>query len=185
MASTLATYSAAACRAAVFSSSLRNNPILVIMTTAMWGRRTKAALAGAILALALAVSACGEKEEPSAEELAQTSAAKQTEDEFAIAGEWRGQLRQKGLEPFAVAAKISGPDGPNTVEYTGIDCSGTWTYEGQAGDEYSFHERIDRGQGDRCKGKGTVTLTAASPADLDYVFRGGGVESRGTLKPVG
>jgi hypothetical protein len=146
------------------------------------GRLTAAALAASILALALA--ACGEKEEPSAQELAQSSTSTQTEPEFAIAGDWRGQLRQKGQKPFSVAAKIAGPDGPNTVHYTGIDCAGTWTYEGQTGDEYVFHERIDRGQGGKCKGKGTVSLTAAGPAELEYVFQGGGIESRGTLTPV-
>ena len=143
------------------------------------------ALIAAGLALAAAVIAgCGETEEPSASELAGSSAAQGTEEEFAIAGDWRGELSQKGLEPFRVAAKITGPDGPNTVHYTGIDCSGTWTYEGQVGEEYSFHERIDRGQGGRCKGKGTVSLTAASPDELEYVFQGGGVESRGILEPV-
>jgi hypothetical protein len=153
------------------------------MTASMWGRRTSAGLAAAILALA--VAACGEKEEPSASELAQSSTSTQTEPEFAIAGDWRGQLRQTGLKPFTVAAKIAGPDGPNTVHYTGIDCSGTWTYEGQSGGEYVFHERIDRGQGEKCKGKGTVSLTAAGANELQYVFQGGGVESRGTLTPVG
>ena len=152
------------------------------MTTSMRGHRPTAALAAAILALG--VAACGEKEEPSADELTQGSSSQDTDKEFAVAGEWRGQLRQKGIKPFSVAAQIAGPDGPNTVHYTGIDCSGQWTYEGQAGDEYSFHERIDRGQGGQCKGKGTVTLTATSPAELDYVFQGGGVESRGTLRPV-
>ncbi|HEX6117749.1 MAG TPA: hypothetical protein VFY99_11675 [Solirubrobacterales bacterium] len=146
----------------------------------------KVATTIALLAVAaLALSACGEKEEPSASELATTSASQQTEDEFAIGGDWRGELRQKGLKPFSVAAQITGPEGPNTVHYTGIDCSGKWTYEGRIGDEYSFHERIDRGKGGECKGSGTVTLTAVGPAELDYVFRGGGIESRGTLSPVG
>ena len=140
----------------------------------------------ALLAIAaMALSACGEKEEPSAAELTQTSASEQTANEFAIDGDWRGQLRQKGLKPFTVRAQITGPDGPNTVHYTGIDCSGKWTYEGRIGDEYSFNERIDRGKGGKCKGAGTVALTAVGPAKLDYVFRGGGVESKGTLTPAG
>ena len=140
----------------------------------------------ALLAVAAtSLSACGEKEEPSASELTQTSASEQTANDFAIDGDWRGQLRQKGLKPFVVTAQITGPDGPNTVHYTGIDCSGKWTYEGRTGDEYNFNERIDRGKGGQCKGAGTVTLTAVGPAELDYQFQGGGVESKGTLTPAG
>lgn len=145
--------------------------------------RTSIAILAVLLAAA-ALAACGEKDEPSASELDTTSASQQTEEDFAIAGEWRGELRQKGVKPFVVTAEIAGPEGPNSVHYTGIDCSGKWTFEGRFGDEYSFHERIDRGQGGRCKGKGTVSLTAASPDELEYMFQGGGVESRGILEPV-
>jgi hypothetical protein len=137
------------------------------------------------MAIAATLAACGEKEEPSAAELATTSASQQTEEEFAIDGDWRGELRQQGLKPFVVTAEITGPDGPNSVHYTGIDCSGKWTYEGRIGDEYSFHERIDRDKGGECKGSGTVALTAVGPAKLEYEFRGGGIESQGTLEPVG
>jgi hypothetical protein len=145
--------------------------------------RIPIALLAALAALALA--ACGEKEEPSAKELAQATEDEQAEEEFAIVGDWRGQLQQKGLKPFVVTARISGPEGPNTVHYTGIDCSGNWTYEGRAGNAYSFNERIDRGDGGDCKGSGTVTLSVESANELGYEFRGGGVESRGTLEPVG
>jgi hypothetical protein len=153
------------------------------MTASMHPRRLASLIAA--VATAAALAACGEKEEPSAAELATTSASQQTEDEFAIEGDWRGELRQKGLKPFVVAAEINGPDGPNSVRYTGIGCSGKWTYEGRIGNEYSFHERIDRGKGGDCKGSGTVTLTAVGPAELDYEFRGGGIESQGKLEPVG
>jgi hypothetical protein len=133
----------------------------------------------------LALTACGEKEEPSAKELAQATEEERAEEEFEIAGDWRGQLQQKGLKPFVVTAKITGAEGPNTVHYTGIDCSGEWTYEGRTGDTYSFNERIDSGKGGECKGSGTVTLSVESADELGYEFRGGGVESRGTLKRVG
>ena len=153
------------------------------MTTPM--RPSRLATLFAAAALAAGLAACGEKEEPSAAELAETSVAERTEDEFAIAGEWRGELRQKGLKPFVVAAEITGPEGPNTVHYSGIDCSGRWTYEGKVADRYSFNERIDSGQSGKCKGSGTVTLTVEGKDRLGYEFRGGGVESEGTLQPVG
>jgi hypothetical protein len=145
--------------------------------------RVLIALLAALAALALA--ACGEKEEPSARELADATEEEQAEEEFEIAGDWRGQLQQQGLDPFVVTAKITGAEGPNTVHYTGIDCSGDWTYEGRTGDSYSFNERIDRGKSDKCKGSGTVTLSVESADELGYEFRGGGVESRGTLERVG
>jgi hypothetical protein len=141
------------------------------------------ALLAALAALALA--ACGEKEEPSAKELAQATEEQQAEEEFEIVGDWRGQLQQKGLKPFVVTARITGAEGPNTVHYTGIDCSGEWTYEGRTGDSYSFNERIDRNEGGECKGSGTVTLSVESADELGFEFRGGGVESRGTLERVG
>ena len=153
------------------------------MTAPMRSRRLTILLAAA--AIAATAVGCGEKEEPSAAELASTSADQQTEDQFPIAGDWRGELTQKGLKPFVVTATIAGPDGPNTVHYTGIDCSGKWTYEGNFDDEYSFNERIDSGNGGECRGAGTVTLTFESDDRLGYEFRGGGIESRGTLKRTG
>jgi hypothetical protein len=147
--------------------------------------RTGSAICAAATAiLALGVAGCGEKEEPSAAEIEE--AAAQSEEDLApdlpIAGTWEGELRQKGLKPFRVEAEIAGPDGPNTVFYTGIDCSGRWTFEGSAGSKYTFNERIDRGQGGKCKGAGTVTLVLEASERLGYEFQGGGVESRGTLE---
>jgi hypothetical protein len=146
--------------------------------------RTSIAILAVLLAAAL-LGGCGEKDEPSASELATTSASQQTEEDFEIAGDWRGELRQKGVKPFVVTAEIAGPEGPNSVHYTGIDCSGKWTFEGRYGNDYSFHERIDRGKGGECKGSGTVTLRDEGRDELGYEFRGGGIESQGTLKPVG
>lgn len=151
--------------------------------------RTVSAICAAVTAIfALGLAGCGEKSEPTATELNE-EAALQSEDElapdFPIAGDWEGELRQKGLKPFTATATIVGPDGPNTVHYTGIDCSGRWTFEGQAGDDYTFNERIQRGQGGRCKGAGTVTLRPEGDDAMGYEFRGGGVESRGTLERTG
>jgi hypothetical protein len=35
----------------------------------------------------------------------------------------------------------------NTVHYTGIDCSGRWTYLGRRGASYRFREKITSGTG--------------------------------------
>jgi hypothetical protein len=115
--------------------------------------------------------------------------------DFEILGSWEGELRQKQLAPFRVTATIGDLDDPaaNTVHYTGIDCGGNWTFLGggtgaadageASGDrgDYSFREVIDRGAGGKCKGVGRVTLTPTGPDSVSYVFRGGGVVSRGTL----
>ena len=102
-----------------------------------------------------------------------------------VTGGWRGQLHQKGLPPFTVTATIASPTGSagNSVHYTGIDCSGRWTYLSSTGSSYRFREVIDRGKGGKCKGVGVVTLTIRSASGrLGYEFRGGGVVSRGTLR---
>jgi hypothetical protein len=144
----------------------------------------------ALLACALAMplaAGCGEKDEPSLSELDQQASQMGQGGGFEIEGQWRGELQQKGLKPFQVDATIGNLDEPkqNTVHYTGIDCSGNWTYEGRDGDAYTFREVIDRGEGGDCKGVGTVTLTPAGDERLDYVFRGGGIESRGVLSRAG
>jgi hypothetical protein len=71
-----------------------------------------------------------------------------------------------------------------TVHYTDIDCGGNWTYLGRDGSAYRFREVIDRGAGGECKGAGVVTLTPVADDRLAYVFRGGGIESRGPLSRV-
>jgi hypothetical protein len=136
---------------------------------------------------ALALAACGEKSEPSLSELDDAASRMAQSERFVIEGRWSGELRQKGLKPFEVDATIANLDDPkqNTVHYTGIDCSGNWTYEGREGGAYTFREVIDRGAGGDCKGAGTVTLTPTANDELDYQFRGGGVESRGVLSRAG
>jgi hypothetical protein len=102
---------------------------------------------------------------------------------FTILGHWKGRLHQKGLAPFTVTATVRGlsPTSRNTVHYTGINCSGRWTYLGRKGTAYRFREKITSGKGGSCKGVGTVTLTPAGANRVHYVFRGGGVVSRGLL----
>jgi hypothetical protein len=102
-----------------------------------------------------------------------------------LAGHWTGRLHQQGLEPFTVTAVIASPAGSagNRVHYTGINCSGRWTFLSSSGSSHRFREVIDRGKGGQCKGVGVVTLTTGSSTDrLGYEFRGGGVVSRGTLQ---
>jgi hypothetical protein len=154
-----------------------------MMAPALTGTRLVQICAATAL-LAVVVAGCGEKEEPSAAELDASSAEEELTADLPIAGRWKGELRQKGLKPFTVTAQITGPDGPNRVHYSGIDCSGTWTYEGRYNDRFIFQEVIDRGKGRKCKGAGTVTVTIAVDDRLDYEFRGGGIVSRGVLHRV-
>jgi hypothetical protein len=106
------------------------------------------------------------------------------EQDYDITGDWSGELRQTGLDPFRVSVSIGSLKDPeqNTVSYTGIDCSGNWTYEGRQGAAFVFREVIDSGDGSDCRGVGTVSLTPFSPEGVDYEFRGGGVESFGVLR---
>jgi hypothetical protein len=138
--------------------------------------RRAAALALAFALLALPLSACGEREEPEIE-------ATTAESQFEITGEWKGRLTQKGLKPFTVTATIVSLERSkqNVVRYTGINCSGTWDYLGATATAYRFREVIDRGQGRKCKGVGTVALTPLTDDRVGYVFAGGGITSEGVL----
>src|SRR5262249_61767212 len=96
-----------------------------------------------------------------------------------IIGSWSGRLHQKGLQPFKVSANIRDLRDPakNTVHYTGIDCSGNWTYlgialvnaggGGQAGATshslYRFRQRVDRGSGAKGKGLGPAAVAPFPP----------------------
>ena len=111
-----------------------------------------------------------------------------------IAGEWSGKLHQRGIPPFTVAVKIT-PSGGGQVAYTGIRCGGEWTLTDVAPStppQYNFTEKITRGAGGRCKGRGSVSLLPIqgfSPNEpaykrMNYSFSGGGVSSRGLLHRV-
>jgi hypothetical protein len=140
--------------------------------------RRLAVLAGPLALCALALAACGEREEP------ETSTA---EAEFQITGEWKGRLTQRGLQPFTVEATIVSLERSkqNAVHYTEINCSGTWEYLGASETAYHFREMIKRGGGGECKGVGTVALAPVTADSVDYVFTGGGVTSRGVLTRQG
>ena len=102
-----------------------------------------------------------------------------------LRGSWTGELRQRGMAPFRVWARIADPDGSagNTVRYSGIGCSGKWTAIRGGGPAHRFTETITAGAGGACKGSGTVTLRPTDdPNALRYVFRGGGVTSSGILR---
>lgn len=150
----------------------------------MSGRNPLLGLVAAMLAAA-ALSACGEKEEPAVIE----STPRTTENDVLadITGIWEGTLEQKGLKPFEARAVIRSPEDSreSTVDYTGIDCSGTWTVLEVTGKTVTFLESIESGEGGDCKGVGKVQITAEPGEErLSYEFRGGGVESSGTLQRV-
>ena len=141
----------------------------------------------AALAIAAGLAACGEKEET-----VSGTTTSEAEGDFTIAGDWSGQLAQKGLDPFLVAVRIEDPSTqkPTQVAYTGINCGGEWHFDGLGRAEpavYLFTEQITTGEGGNCKGSGKVTLTSddAAPEQLSYVFNGGGVQSIGVLTKTG
>lgn len=152
--------------------------------TASLRRMLPALLASALAAVAIA--ACGEKEEP--DSTAPPPSADTGATEFDIIGMWEGRLTQQGIKPFRVSATIGSLDDPklNAVHYTGIDCDGSWTYLGKSGEAFRFREVIDPNQAKgQCKGRGVVSLTPTEDGRLDYVFQGGGVTSRGVLVRTG
>jgi hypothetical protein len=146
----------------------------------------KPALATICLAVLAAgtLSACGEKSEPDLKSLASQYRQQQ---EQAILGDYSGTLQQKGQKPFMVDATVASLNDPskNPVHYTGIDCSGTWTYTKLEGGTYFFRERISKGKSDKCKGTGTVKLVPQGANQYGYIFRGDGVTSEGTLQRSG
>jgi hypothetical protein len=153
------------------------------MPPAMSAGRQGFLVTAAVLAAAI-LTGCGEKEEELVESTPRTTENDVLAD---VVGTWEGELRQKGLEPFEVRASIRSPRDRrvSTVSYTGIDCSGTWTVERVRDMTVYFLESIDRGEGGDCKGVGTVEITPQPGEErLDYRFRGGGVESEGTLHRV-
>jgi hypothetical protein len=132
--------------------------------------RVTAVLAAAVAIAASVGAGCGGSDEGD-------------ESGFQITGSWSGELHQQDLTPFRVRAAILDLENPekNTVHYSGIDCGGNWTFLGRQSEVYRFREEINRGAGGNCKGTGIVTLTAKGDDSLAYVFRGGGIESEGTL----
>src|SRR4051794_26162111 len=134
-----------------------------------------------VVASALLIAGCGSDSESSdATSTTATKAATNRE----IIGEWTGTLTQPGLPPFRMAALIF--PGKGAVAYTGIDCAGDWKLDsgGDASGSYVFTETINQGAGGKCKGTGTVHLDQIAPKRLHYRFEGGGVSSRGLLRPA-
>jgi hypothetical protein len=144
-----------------------------------------------LLALAIAAGGCGEKQEPDLSQLPPTPQPQPQTPPAAlprsVVGHWQGTLHQHGLKPFEVRVSIVSATqrDRNVVHYTGIDCSGTWSYLGAEGPQVRFREVIDSGAGGKCKGTGTVTVRAAgAPGRLLYEFRGDGIASQGVLNQL-
>jgi quercetin dioxygenase-like cupin family protein len=138
--------------------------------------RSATGVALGLTLLALAAAGCGDDSETG------TAAADTDAGRWTI-GSWQGELHQRGMAPFHVRATVRSLEGAadNHVRYSGLDCRGTWTPLGGDESVYRFRERITAGRSEACKGVGTVTLAEEGGGRLSYTFRGGGVESRGTL----
>jgi hypothetical protein len=139
-------------------------------------RRSTVALVS--LLVVAATAGCG----GSGEDSTTTVAASKVRDSYVL-GLWHGDLRQRGMPPFAVSADVHSLTDPqrNTVAYSVIRCAGNWTYRGFEQGAFRFTEVIDHGAGGGCKGVGQVSLTPRGPSMATYDFRGGGVVSHGTL----
>jgi len=144
-------------------------------------RRPLSLVAACLAALALA--ACGEKEEPDFTGPGAQPPANPLEP---IAGTWSGTLEQRGIKPFTVRVTIASAQKPakNPVSYTGLSCAGTWDFQSREEAGYHFREVISRGAGAKCKGVGDVTVTPRGNR-LAYRFSGGGVTSSGVLSRSG
>jgi hypothetical protein len=103
-----------------------------------------------------------------------------------LKGTWHGELHQAGLKPFTVTVTIRSLHDArrNPVRYSGLDCTGTWAYQGARSGRFRFREVITAGRSDTCKGAGTVSLVPLSAAALGYRFSGGGVTSAGVIRRV-
>jgi hypothetical protein len=141
-------------------------------------RRALLPLAFAVLVAAAA--GCGDSSKGNESKKSTTTAPPHA---FSLISEWHGRLTQKKLQPFDVNATIRSLSSGtrNTVHYSGIDCSGNWTYLGRTNRAFRFREVIDRGKSSTCKGVGTVSLIPKGTNQLRYEFRGGGVVSSGVL----
>lgn len=135
--------------------------------------------------IAVLATGCGERDEPSPSAIPPPTA--DDASAFEIIGTWEGRLQQQGLKPFRVTATIASlDDSPdNRVHYTGIDCGGHWEYVGRNATSYTFREVIDEGETRVCKGTGKVRLAPTPDGRLYYLFRGGGIASRGVLTRTG
>jgi hypothetical protein len=132
---------------------------------------------------AVALVACGEKEEP---DFSGPGAQPKADPLAPVAGTWSGTLEQQGMKPFTVRVTIASAQAPaqNPVRYTGLNCSGSWDFQSREGAGYHFREVIDRGTSPECKGVGDVTVTPRG-SRLAYRFTGGGVTSTGLLSRTG
>jgi hypothetical protein len=103
-----------------------------------------------------------------------------------LKGTWHGRLEQEGLKPFTVTVTIGSlhDAARNPVRYSGLDCTGTWTFLRSGDGRFRFREVITAGKSATCKGAGTVTLVPSSAGALRYRFSGGGVSSAGVIRRV-
>lgn len=147
---------------------------------------TRRQLAGAAIAVLAAASGCGSAD--GGDTAPRTEVAPSVTAPRAFpAGRWQGRLAQRGRLPFGISVRIRAPaeEGPSTVRYNGIECSGRWRFLGRSGEDFRFRELIAEGAGGDCGAAGIVTLRYISPDRLRYELRGGKAPISGFLRRRG
>jgi hypothetical protein len=144
-------------------------------------------LASAVLAVLAAASGCGSADRGESAPRAAAPADGTEPQRGFPAGRWQGRLAKRGRLPFGISVTIREPggEGPSTVRYNGIDCSGRWRFLGRSGEDFRFRELIAVGAGGGCGAAGVVTLRYISRDRLRYELRGGGGAISGFLRRRG
>lgn len=103
-----------------------------------------------------------------------------------ITGVWQGDLSGSSGDSYSVKVTIDDPlaqgEQGATAQYRGIGgltgCSANWVYDEQKQGTWTFTETITDGN---CTSSGTVTLTPAQDAALQYLWRAGSDNANGFL----
>jgi hypothetical protein len=149
---------------------------------------TRRQLAGAAIAVLGAASGCGSTDgSDTAPRRAEAAPAGTAAPRAFPAGRWQGRLAQRGRLPFGISVTIRAPaeEGPSTVRYNCIECSGRWSFLGRSGEDFRFRELIAEGAGGDCGATGVVTLRYISSDRLRYELRGGKAPISGFLRRQG